>query len=128
MSKKKIVILLGIGLILALSFWLYSSARNQKSPKYKTEKVEKGDITSIVTATGTLSALTTVAVGSQVSGIISKLYVDFNSPVKKGQLLAELDPTSLQAQADQRRADLARVQAEERNARLAYERAKNLLQ
>jgi HlyD family secretion protein len=90
--------------------------------------VERGDITATVTATGTVSALTTVAVGSQVSGIISKLYVDFNSNVKKGQLLAELDPTSFQAQVDQRRADLAQVQAQERNSRLAFERAKSLLE
>ena len=128
MSKNKIIVLIGTILILALSFWLYSSARNQKSPKYKTEKIEKGDVTSTVTATGTLSALTTVAVGSQVSGIISGLHADFNSNVKKGQLLAELDPISFQAVVDQRKADLARVQAEERNARLAYERAKNLLE
>jgi HlyD family secretion protein len=107
---------------------LYSLGRNNKSPKYKTENVEKGDITATVTATGTVSALTTVAVGSQVSGIISKMYVDFNSNVKKGQLLAELDPISFQAQVDQRRADLAQVQAQERNSRLAFERAKSLLE
>ena len=59
-----------------------------------------------VTATGTLSAVTTVQVGSQVSGVIARLYADFNSQVKKGQLLAELDPTPFQAQVEQRRADL----------------------
>ena len=100
--------------------------RNRQNIKLR--RVEKGDVTSTVTATGTLSAFTTVAVGSQVSGIISGLHADFNSNVKKGQLLAELDPMSFQAQVDQRKADLARVQAEERNARLAYERAKNLLE
>lgn len=128
MKKSKIVIPVGLIIILALSFWLYSLGRSNKSPKYKTENVERGDITATVTATGTVSALTTVAVGSQVSGIISKMYVDFNSNVKKGQLLAELDPQSLQAQVDQRRADLAQVQAQERNSRLAFERAKSLLQ
>jgi HlyD family secretion protein len=127
-KKSKIVIPVGLIIILALSFWLYSLGRNNKSPKYKTENVEKGDITATVTATGTVSALTTVAVGSQVSGIISKMYVDFNSNVKKGQLLAELDPISFQAQVDQRRADLAQVQAQERNSRLAFERAKSLLE
>jgi HlyD family secretion protein len=127
-KKSKIVIPVGLIIILALSFWLYSLGKSNKSPKYKTENVERGDITATVTATGTVSALTTVAVGSQVSGIISKMYVDFNSNVKKGQLLAELDPQSLQAQVDQRRADLAQVQAQERNSRLAFERAKSLLQ
>lgn len=128
MKKSKIVIPVGLILILALSFWLYSLGRSNKSPKYKTENVERGDITATVTATGTVSAFTTVAVGSQVSGIISKLYVDFNSNVKKGQLLAELDPISFQAQVDQRRADLAQVEAQERNSRLAFERAKSLLE
>jgi HlyD family secretion protein len=127
-KKSKIVIPVGLIIILALSFWLYSLGRSNKSPKYKTENVEKGDITATVTATGSVSATTTVAVGSQVSGIISKMYVDFNSNVKKGQLLAELDPTSFQAQVDQRRADLAQVQAQERNSRLAFERAKSLLE
>jgi HlyD family secretion protein len=127
-KKSKIVIPVGLIIILALSFWLYSLGRNNKSPKYKTENVERGDVTATVTATGTVSALTTVAVGSQVSGIISKIYVDFNSNVKKGQLLAELDPISFQAIVDQRRADLAQVQAQERNSRLAFERAKSLLE
>src|ERR1051326_2401299 len=67
--------------------------RGEQNEKYKTEKAARGDIPQTVTATGTLSAVTTVQVGSQVSGVISRLYADFNSRVKKGQLLAELDPT-----------------------------------
>ena len=92
------------------------------------DTIEKGDITATVSATGTLSALETVQVGSQVSGIISKIYVDFNSPVKKGQLVAELDPTSFQAQVDQRRADVDRARVETSNARVAFARAKNLVE
>ena len=80
-----------------------------------------------VTATGTLSAVTTVKVGSQVSGIISRLHADFNSEVRKGQLLAELDPTPFQATVDQRRADLERARVELRNADLVLARAKKLL-
>ena len=67
-------------------------------------------------------------VGSQVSGIISALHVDFNSQVTTGQLLAELDATPFQATVDQRRADLQRAEAELRNATLAFERAKRLTQ
>jgi len=106
---------------------LYSNEKKNKEQKYKLEKVERGDVTATVTATGTLAAVTTVKVGSQVSGIISKLYVDFNSEVKKGQLIAELDPTTLQAQVEQRRADLEKARIEANNTKIAYERAKRLV-
>jgi HlyD family secretion protein len=125
MSKKVItltVVLLAIGLV----FWLSLSGKRSKEPKFRLENIQRGDITTTVTATGTLSALTTVQVGSQVSGIVSKIYVDFNSQVKKGQLLAELDPTNFQAQVDQRKADLERARVETQNTRIAYERAKHL--
>lgn len=96
-------------------------------PKYRTERVDRGPVAATVTATGTISAVTTVQVGSQVSGIISHLYVDFNSPVKKGQLLAELDPTPLQAQVEQRRADLTQAQVQMRSAEIQFNRTKKLL-
>ncbi len=79
-----------------------------------------------MTATGTLSAVTTVQVGSQVSGIIQRLYADFNSRVQKDQLLAELDPTPFLAQVEQRRADLARAEVNARNSKVTYERQKRL--
>jgi len=116
--------LLAIGLV----SWLSLSGKRASEPKYRTEMIEKGDITTTVTATGTLSALTTVQVGSQVSGIVSKIYVDFNSKVTKGQLLAELDPSNFQAQVDQRKADLERARVETRNSRIAYERSKKLVE
>ena len=80
-----------------------------------------------VTATGTLSAVTTVQVGSQVSGVIARIYADFNSRVKKGQLLSELDPTPFQAQVDQRRADLTKAQVEAANAKITFERQSRLV-
>src|SRR5512141_3254912 len=95
--------------------------------KYKTEAVGRGNVTMTVTATGTVSAVTTVQVGSQVSGVIARLYVDFMSPVHKGQLLAELDPTNFQAQVEQRRADLLRSTVDERNSAVQYQRQKRLL-
>lgn len=127
MPKLKTIVGVCTVVLLAGSYWFYSSGKKNGVPKYKTEKVARGDVTSVVTATGTLSALTTVKVGSQVSGIIARLYVDFNSTVKKGQLLTELDPTPFQSVVDQRRADLERARIEYSNARRSYERSKNLL-
>ncbi len=103
--------------------------RDGKTPEaaYRTEAVERGTVSETVTATGTISAVTTVQVGSQVSGIIAKLYVDFNAPVKKGQLLAELDPTPLQAQVEQRRADVAGADVQRRNAEVQFNRSQRLL-
>ncbi|MEA2490287.1 MAG: HlyD family secretion protein [Acidobacteriota bacterium] len=99
-----------------------------KDNQYKTEKAERGTVTMTVTATGTLSAVTTVQVGSQVSGVIFRLYADFNSEVKKGQLLAELDPTPFQAQVEQRRADVTRAQVGIEDTRLKYDRQRRLLE
>ncbi len=101
--------------------------RGKKDEQYKTEKIDRGNVTMTVTATGTLSAVTTVQVGSQVSGVIARLYADFNSQVKKGQLLAELDPTPFEAQVEQRRADLTRAQVQTDDARIKYDRQKRLL-
>ena len=92
--------------------------RGKKDEQYKTEKADRGDITQTVTATGTLSAVTTVQVGSQVSGVIARLYADFNSRVKKGQLLAELDPTPFQQQVEQRQADVTKSRVEAANAKI----------
>ena len=86
-----------VGLVVALA----ASACKPKPPKFETIQLDRGAIVARVTATGTLSALVTVQVGSQVSGIIAKLHADFNSKVKKGDLLAELDPTPFQAQVEQ---------------------------
>src|SRR6185369_5764740 len=96
------------GLVLAggIAGAVYLSKSKSNEPKFRKEKLERGTVTATVTASGTLSAVTTVKVGSQVSGIISKLLVDFNSEVKKNQLLCELDPTPFQATVDQRKADV----------------------
>ena len=107
---------------------LLLSKEKKSGPKFRKEKVTKGAVVATVTATGTLSAVTTVKVGSQVSGIISRLHADFNSEVRKGQLLAELDPTPFQATVDQRRADLERAKVELRNTELVLARAKKLLE
>lgn len=128
MSKGKWILILFLIGILGFSYWIFRSGKKNGAVQYKFEKVERGEVTSTVTATGSLSALTTVSVGSQVSGIIAHLYADFNSIVRRGQLLAELDPTTFQAQVDQRKADLERARVEEENARIAFERSKKLFQ
>ena len=118
-------------LVVAVAGGAYAFYRRyeQEAPeaKYRTEAVGRGAVAETVTATGTISAVTTVQVGSQVSGIIAKLYADYNSPVSKGQLLAELDPTPFQAQVEQRQADVARAEIQMRNAELAFKRSERLL-
>ncbi|HSK77866.1 MAG TPA: efflux RND transporter periplasmic adaptor subunit [Thermoanaerobaculia bacterium] len=94
--------------------------------QYRTEAVGRGDISASVGATGTVSAVTTVQVGSQVSGIISDLYADFNSQVQKGQILAELDPTPFLQAVEQRQAEVTRSQVEVANAQMTYGRQKRL--
>ncbi len=124
---KKVLGILALAVVLAAPLGLYYSKRgNNGEAKFRWTKVDRGDVTATVTATGTLSAVITVNVGSQVSGIISKLYVDFNSEVKKGQLLAELDPTPFQQTVDQRKADLEKAKVELRNAEISLKRSKAL--
>ena len=114
--------------LILLTSLLACKGRGRKDEQYKTEKVDRGTVTMTVTATGTLSAVTTVQVGSQVSGVIARLYADFNSQVKKGQLLAELDPTPFEAQVEQRRADLTQAQVQTDDARIKYERQRRLME
>ena len=104
-------------------------------PKYVTEKITRGDITTTITATGTVNPVTSVNVGTQVSGRIQALYADFNSPVKKGQLIAAIDPSLFQAQVDQARANLSnakanleKAKATEFDAKRTWDRYKNLFE
>ncbi len=96
-------------------FW----AGDSGTPQYLTARVERGNLRNTVTATGALQAVTTVQVGSQASGTISALYADFNSVVKKGQVVAQLDPATAKAQVDQARANLEQARATLTNARAA---------
>lgn len=101
----------GAAVLLAAAWLFYSMAWGRAGTEYYTSRVERGDIVQIVSATGTINAVTTVQVGSQVSGNILQLYVDFNSHVKKGQLIAEIDPAVFQAQVQAAEADLANANA-----------------
>jgi HlyD family secretion protein len=107
---KKIAIPLLLACILAGGgYYLFKNKGN--AVQFKTEKVARGDLRATVTATGTVSAVTTVLVGTQVSGTVKELLVDFNSPVKKGQLLAQIDPALPEAKVSQARANLQSAEA-----------------
>ncbi len=126
----KRVLLVGVAVALAgLGVWYFlrGGSNGGEVGKYKSVIVDRGDVAMTVTATGTISAVTTVQVGSQVSGIIAALYADFNTPVTKGQLVAELDPTSFEAAVEQRRADVAQSEVRLRNARTQLLRQEQLL-
>lgn len=111
LARKK-QLLLGGGVAAVLAMGGYYFWGNQSSaPQYMTAKVERGNLRNTVTATGTLQAVTTVQVGSQASGTLSALYADFNSVVKKGQVIAQLDPSVAKAQVDQSRANLQQARA-----------------
>jgi HlyD family secretion protein len=119
-----IAIVVVVGVLVGLFF--LRRGKDKGGDQYRTEAVSRGNISATVNATGTLSAVTTVQVGSQVSGIISKLYVDFNSQVKQGQLLAELDPTPFLQQVEQRQADVTKSRIDVANTQLNYNRQKRL--
>jgi HlyD family secretion protein len=130
--------------VLALAVWLgwsYFGGAN-RAPEYRLAKIERGNITSMVSASGTLNAVTTVQVGSQISGQIKDLLVDYNTAVKQGQLLARIDPETYalkvkQAEADleaartsylQRQSDAAAVKSQTLRAKITYDDAKRDLE
>lgn len=102
---KKITVAIAIIMALGLTWFLFMRTGEDVS-KYKTAVIKRGDIKASVTATGTVNAVTTVDVGTQVSGTIKNIYADFNSIVKKGQLIAQIDPTLFEAQVQKARANL----------------------
>ena len=118
LKNRKIIIGALLVVLLAAGLFFYFKNGNN-APKFKTQTASRGDIRATVTATGTMNAVTTVLVGTQVSGTISKLYVDFNSPVKKGQILAQIDPATFQAQVDQARANMMAARANVQKAEAA---------
>jgi HlyD family secretion protein len=117
MRKRSRVILAATLLVLVavILVWFVPRERRQVAP-YRTEPVQRGDILVQVSATGTLDAVTTVQVGSQITGTIDALYADFNSQVKRGQVLALIDPTFLKAQVAQSEADLEKARVAQRQA------------
>ena len=126
---KKRLLYIGSALLLGIAgFFVYKSfGSTEKTVSFETSKVSKGTIRNTVTATGTLEAVKTVELGTQVSGVITRIYVDFNSEVKKGQLLAQLDETPLLAQLAQSKASVDQSEAEVKYQRATFERYKALI-
>ena len=116
-KKRYICILIGI---LFVGFISFSTAK-KNHVEYETAEIQRRTITQVVEASGTINPVNTVSVGSTVSGLISAIYVDFNSKVTKGQLLAEIDPRTFQATVDQNAANVASARAELANKQAAYE-------
>lgn len=117
-SKKTIVVGLCVVVLLGLGAYLFMGGKAEQEINYETAKVQRATIGSTVTATGTIEPVTEVEVGTQVSGIISKIYVDYNSEVKKGQLIAELDRTNLTSELASAKSNL-----EAAGSDLSYQKA-----
>ena len=108
---SKIWIAVLVIVIVAVAAWALSGGKKEEDINFKEEKAELKTLQNSVTATGTIEAVTSVTVGTQVSGIVNKLYVDYNSQVKKGQVIAELDKTNLLSELNTAKANLASAQS-----------------
>jgi HlyD family secretion protein len=122
---KRFIFLVVVALLLGAGVWgyLYAQSRNS-SPKYRLAALERGPLTAAVSATGNLNAVVTVQVGSQVSGQIKELLVDFNSVVKKDQIIARIDPQIFEAQVNQAKAEVETAKAAVLNQTATVEKAK----
>ncbi len=130
--NRRLLLWLPLGALALLAAWFYLRGRGEPT-RFTTGAVDRGDVVEVVGATGTLEAVTTVQLGSQVSGTIDSLHADFNSTVRKGQVVARLDPSVFQARLGQARANLLaasanvdRARATLEDTRQKYERAKEL--
>jgi HlyD family secretion protein len=119
---KRYWLIVGV-VVVAIAVYAAFQFRSNEQPKYFTTKVDRGEIRQVVEATGTINAVTTVQVGSQVSGTISRLNADFNSRVKKGQVVAQIDPSLFQGSLLQAKADLANAKANVVASQANYEKA-----
>lgn len=124
---KKILFATAIMVIIGIAVMMLFKNRENK-PRFRTEKAVRGEIVSAVTATGTVNAVTTVLVGTQVSGTIKNIYVDFNSPVKKGHLIAQIDPATFEAQVEQAKANVFSAKANLEKAEATLTDAKRTLE
>jgi HlyD family secretion protein len=126
--KKRSFLAIGlVALIAVVAVLVHRVAFAKETTTYRFATVERGDIESTVSATGTLSAVRTVSVGTQVSGQIADLYVDFNDTVKKGQLLARIDPTLQMQAVTDAQASVEKAQAQELQAQRDYNRNRELM-
>ncbi len=123
--KRLITVIIILAVIGGGAYW-WLGKKSEAKVTFRKDVVDRGDLVVAISATGTLNALTTVTVGSQVSGTIAKLYADFNSPVTEGQLLAQLDPTFLQASVNEQKANTDRAKAQYNEAKRNFDRTTEL--
>ena len=125
-TKKIILIAVAVVVVAGAGIWFFAGSPAKHKVTYATANVSKGDISNSVTATGTIEPVTEVEVGTQVSGIIDKIYVDYNSVVTKGQLIAEMDRATLQSELASQQATYDGAKAEYEYQKKNYERSKGL--
>ena len=128
MNKKKALVIAAVAAITALAVWLLSGGKKEEKITFDTAAVAPANIMNSITATGTIEPVTSVTVGTQVSGIVSKLFDDDNSVVKKGQVIAELDKTNLMSQLNTAKTQLATAQSQLNYQTANYKRYKTLFE
>lgn len=128
MNKKKALVIAAVAAITVLAVWLLSGGKKEETITFDTAAVAPANIMNSITATGTIEPVTSVTVGTQVSGIVSKLFVDYNSVVKKGQVIAELDKTNLMSQLNTAKTQLATAQSQLNYQTANYNRYKTLFE
>lgn len=128
MNKKKALVIAAVTAIATLAVWLLSGGKKEEKITFDTAAVAPANIMNSITATGTIEPVTSVTVGTQVSGIVSKLFVDYNSVVKKGQVIAELDKTNLMSQLNTAKTQLATAQSQLNYQTANYKRYKTLFE
>ena len=127
MSKKKIISLaVGVIIVAGIAIWAFGGQAKKRKVVYETATVDRANISNSVTATGTIEPVTEVEVGTQVSGIIDRLYADYNSVVTKGQLIAKMDKVTLQSELASQKATYDGAKAEYEYQQKNYERNKGL--
>lgn len=124
--SKKVWIAIAVVVAILIAWSLFSGGKKESKVTFDTAKAEKTSISTSITATGTIEPVTSVTVGTQVSGIVSHLYVDYNSVVKKGQVIAELDRTNLISELNAQKASLASAQSSLNYQQSNFERYKTL--
>jgi HlyD family secretion protein len=128
MQRKRVLIALALLAVVVTGIAVVRANTGAHAASYRLVPVERGDVESAVSATGTLSAVTTVQVGTQVSGKVTALFADFNDHVEKGQLIARIDPTLQQQAVRDAEANVARSEAELQRAQQEYDRNKTLFE
>lgn len=123
---SKLWLVVAVVIIVAIVAWALSGGKKEEQITFDTAAVAPANIMNSITATGTIEPVTSVTVGTQVSGIVSKLYVDYNSVVKKGQVIAELDKTNLMSQLNSAKTQLATAQSQLNYQTTNYNRYKTL--